>query len=97
MSQVITIQKSNRVITIPASQKDNYLMRGYSVIDGNGNVTENATGGIEISPREFAELKAENAALKAENEKLKSQRNTRNNDNGSGGNQNQKQHQQPRN
>lgn len=95
MSNFVQMQKANRVITIPTTQKESYLMRGYNVISEDGSVKEFATGGIDISPIEHAELKAENAALKAEIEKLKSQR-SRNNE-GNGGNHQKQQHQNPRN
>lgn len=74
MSNIIQIQKGNRVLTIPVTQKESYLSQGYNMIDQSGNVIEYATSGATVSVAEYQKVLQENEKLKAENHKLRQQR-----------------------
>lgn len=56
MSNVVKVKKGNRVIEIPEVQKENYLERGYDVIDKKGKVKESATGGRKVSVEEYNQM-----------------------------------------
>lgn len=63
----ITIRKANSILEIPADQKDEYMARGYDVVNTSGVVVEAAT------PNDVPTLRARLAEVSAENAKLKAQ------------------------
>lgn len=71
----IKVLKGNVELDIPAYDKDRYKKLGYSVIDNNGKVIEQApitdVGTLQVM---VAELQAENAQLKEEISKLKAKK-----------------------
>lgn len=75
----IKIVKGNIELDVPADQKDRYLKLGYSVIDNNGKIVEEAPiadvgalqSKVSVLLEENTKLKSENAKLKDEVSKLK--------------------------
>ena len=75
------LRKSNRVLEVKDDFVDSYLLRGYDLINEQGQVVQHATGGRNVSVGEYnkvieenVKLKEEIKKLKAENTKLKSAR-----------------------
>lgn len=67
MSDMITVIKGNVELYVPEEQKDRYLKLGYSVVDANGKIVEEATPtDVAFLQSKVRELLDENAKLKAE-------------------------------
>jgi hypothetical protein len=80
MSNLVTIKKMNRVLTIDVNNVDMYLKEGYDQIDDKGQVVKAATGGKMVSIGEhnaallqIKELKEELKAMEEENIRLAKQ------------------------
>jgi flagellar basal body rod protein FlgG len=58
MANTLRLKKANRILTVAEELADGYLARGYDVIDKDGNVTKEATGGKTITVAEHNKLKA---------------------------------------
>lgn len=68
----IKILKGNVELDVPADQKERYMRLGYSVVDNEGHIIEEAPlQDIGALQGRVAELLSENSALKAEIAKLK--------------------------
>lgn len=67
----MTVERGNTVLDIPENEKEKFLSKGYSVVDGKGNVLERGEPKNGALRKEYLSLKNENTQLKAENEKLK--------------------------
>lgn len=61
---MVTVQKANKQLTIDEEALPQYLSRGFSQVDKNGNVIQKGEA------KTLSDLKAENDTLKAEIDKL---------------------------
>ena len=69
---MITVRKANKVLRIDENNKENYLARGYDVVNEKGeNVEHNSR---TVTPAEYAAALAEIGRLKAEIAKLKAKK-----------------------
>lgn len=66
MAKMAKVRKANRVVNIDESQVKSYQQRGYDVIDEDGKVIKNATGGKEVSQAQYNKLLEENETLKTQ-------------------------------
>lgn len=53
MSNVVTLKRANRVITVDLALASGYLNDGYDQIDESGKVVKEATGGKTITVAEY--------------------------------------------
>lgn len=58
------VRKANRVVEVSENRVDGYLLRGYDLIDEEGNIKKHATGGKTIPVGEYNKLVAELKELK---------------------------------
>lgn len=78
VGNMIRVLKGNQETLISPANKDEYLKKGYSVIDEDGTVIEKGTKTkhaveeeLKAANKRIAELEAENARLKAKGRKGK--------------------------
>lgn len=64
------LQKANRVIDIPESQVESYLVRGYDLIDEDGTVLEAAKAGKNVPVAEYNAVVKELEDLKEQKTEL---------------------------
>lgn len=69
---MITVRKANKVLRIDENNKENYLARGYDVVNEKGEIVEHNTR--TVTPAEYAAALAEIGRLKAEIAKLKAKK-----------------------
>lgn len=55
MSNLVTVQKMNRVITVDVNMVDQYLREGYDQVE-DGKIVKHATGGKDVSLAEYNKL-----------------------------------------
>lgn len=65
MYGTVKMVKGNREMTIDITQKQDFLKRGFSVIDENGQVIESGKASELDLKKQIEELKKENKSLKA--------------------------------
>ncbi len=72
MSDVITVRRANVLLDVPKEQQEEYLSKGFDVIDKDGNVIAEATMTNDVSTlhKKLAEAQEEIKALKEENARL---------------------------
>lgn len=59
------VRKANRVVNVDKTHIDGYLKRGYDLINDEGEVVKQATGGKTISVATHNKVVEENEELKA--------------------------------
>ena len=74
MNEMVLVKRANVVLNVPVGQKDEYISKGFAVIDANGKIVEAA------APKDAAalavlnqKLKDKIKALEEENQVLKTQ------------------------
>lgn len=74
MNEMVLVKRANVVLNVPVGQKDEYISKGFDVINANGQVIEAA------APKDAAALSVQNQklqekikALEEENQVLKTQ------------------------
>lgn len=65
------VERGNVVLEIPDIEKTKYLSKGYSVVDGKGNIIERGEPKNGALRKEYLDLKEKYSKLKKDNEKLK--------------------------
>lgn len=72
MSNVITVRRANVLLDVPEEQKEEYLSKGFDVIDKDGKVLTAATMTNDVNTlhKKLAEAQEQIKILKAENERL---------------------------
>lgn len=69
---IIQVRRANVILDIPDVQKDEYLAKGFDVIDAQGRVVERTVpNDINALKKAYAELAEEVKKLKEENKQLK--------------------------
>ena len=58
MSEKIIVKRANVLLDVPAEQKDEYLAKGFDVIDKNGKVLAYATKTLSVLMRSLTKLQA---------------------------------------
>lgn len=72
MSNMITVRRANVLLDVSEDQKDEYLAKGFDVIDKNGNVVAEATVTNDVSTlhKKLAEAQEKIKILEEENKRL---------------------------
>ena len=68
MSNTITVRRANVLLDVPSEQKEEYLSKGFDVIDKKGNVIAEAiqTNDVNVLQKKLAEAQTKIKALEAE-------------------------------
>lgn len=72
MSNMITVRRANVLLDVSEDQKDEYLAKGFDVIDKDGNVVTEATVTNDVSTlhKKLAEAQEKIKILEEENKRL---------------------------